>query len=76
MRSKCLGIKNKTMKHKRQEECGWIRRMYLPEDEGKYLIEDINGKSVAIFKDGVWDKKVKHLLCWTFIPITKIDAPF
>ena len=64
------------MEDKNQEKCGWVRGMYRPEKEGEYLIEDINGKTVAIYDGEYWEDKVSHLLCWTFIPPTDIDAPF
>jgi hypothetical protein len=66
----------KTMKHKKQEKNGWVRGMYKPEKAGQYLIEDINGKSVAEYDGEFWEEKVSHLLCWTFIHPHEIDAPF
>jgi hypothetical protein len=64
------------MKHKRQEDCGWVRGMHKPEQEGEYIIKDFFGKSVAKYDGEFWEDKVDHLICWTFIPDTKIDAPF
>ena len=64
------------MKHKRQEECGWIRGMYEPEKEGEYLVKRVfEGDMVAKYDGEFWEENI-DILCWTFIPDTKIDAPF
>ena len=60
-----------------QEEDGYVRGMYLPDEKGTYLIKHKHDEFyIACFDGERWDENVERIICWREIPECLTDCPF